>query len=100
MNVDKKIITLPYYSNCLIEAFKAKIKNPSKIKITIIPPWLNEVFCPHFLWSDGKYDYDFGVSRRLKWYEIFWFEGCIRRYKLGFNQKWLEYRRSVKKNEK
>lgn len=95
-----KNITKPYWSNCLVEALKVKIKHPIKTKITIIPPWYNEVFCPHFLWSDGEYDYDFGIAKPLKWYEIFCFKGYIRRYKLGFNQKWLKYRRSVKRNEK
>ena len=38
---------------------KHKIKDWSKIKVTYIPSKYNEVFCPHFLWSDGEYDYDF-----------------------------------------
>ncbi len=36
-----------FYSNCLIEAIKAKIKHPIKVKIKYIPARLNEVFCPH-----------------------------------------------------
>lgn len=46
------IISKDFYSNCLLEALKAKLKNP-KVKITYISPFANEVFCPHFLWSDG-----------------------------------------------
>ena len=41
-----------YYSNCLIEAIKAKIKWKSQIKIIYIPPNKNDVFCPHFMWHD------------------------------------------------
>lgn len=39
-----------FYSNCLIEAIKAKIKHPIKVKIKYIPARLNEVFCPHLIY--------------------------------------------------
>ena len=81
------IVSEDFYSNCLVEALKAKLKNP-KIKITYVSPFVNEVFCPHFLWSDGVNDYDFGVERHLKWYEILWFKGHIRQRNLGFNEKY------------
>ena len=81
------IISEDFYSNCLVEALKAKLKNP-KIKITYVSPFANERFCPHFLWSDGVNDYDFGVERHLKWYEIVWFKGHIRQRNLGFNEKY------------
>lgn len=84
-------ITEPFYSNCFIESIKAKIKNPFKVKITFVP--LSEARCPHFLWSDGIYDYDFGVERHLKGLQILWFKGCIRRRKLGFNNK---YKKAMK----
>ena len=48
-----------YYSNCLIEAMKAKIKHPIKVKIKYIPAYMNEVFCTHVMWHDGEYTYDF-----------------------------------------
>lgn len=75
-----------FYSNCAIEAIKHKIANPHNVKITVVRK--SEGNCPHFLWSDGKNDYDFGVERRLRWCEIFWFEGSIRKRNLGFNQKY------------
>lgn len=53
------IISDEFYSNCLIQALKAKIKNPCKVKIKCIPPHLNECFCPHLMWHDGEYTYDF-----------------------------------------
>ena len=88
-----------FYSNCFLEAIKAKVKDSKNVKITYIPPQYNEVFCPHFLWSDGKNDYDFGVERYLKWYEIFWFKGKIRCRQLGWNKKWKAYRIAKKKKK-
>lgn len=87
-----------FYSNCLFEAVKHKFKNWSKVKITYVSPRYNEVFCPHFLWSDGEHDYDFGIERELKWFEIFWFKGYIRQRKLGWNNRWKEYVIRRKKN--
>lgn len=49
-----------------------------------VSPFDNEVFCPHFLWSDGEYDYDFGYEHKLPL--IFaWtlHKGHIRRRALG-----------------
>ena len=90
-----KIVSNDYYSNCLIESIKAKIKNP-KIKITIVMPWDNEVFCPHILWSDGINDYDFGSegqgNQGIKNWTIH--KGHIRQRELGFNDK---YKRVCKK---
>lgn len=85
-----------FYSNCFVEMLKHKIKDWKNTKVTYIAPRYNEVFCPHFMWSDGKYDYDFGIERHLKWYEVFWFKGCIRCRKLGWNQKWKSYRMAKK----
>ena len=84
-----EIITSDYYSNCLIEAVKAKIHNP-KIKITIVMPWGNEVFCPHVLWSDGVNDFDFGnEGKGDKWIKNWTLhKGHIRKRKLGFNEKY------------
>ena len=74
-------------------------KNPFKVKITIV--YKSEANCPHFLWSDGEYDYDFGVEEHLKGLQIFWFKGYIRKRKLGFNLKYKELmkKRHSKRNE-
>lgn len=86
-----EIISKDFYSNCLIEAVKAKLKDWKHIKITYISPFDNKVFCPHFLWSDGKYDYDFGNAggdkNILNWTLH---KGHIRKRGLGFNQKYKE----------
>ena len=93
-----EIIKGPFWSNCLFEAVKAKIKHPFMVKVTIVPR--SEANCPHFLWSDGEYDYDFGVERRLTGIQILLFRGYIRRRKLGFNKKYKErMRRSHQSRE-
>ena len=51
-----EIVKGPFLSNCLLEAAKAKIRHPFKVKVTVVPR--SEARCPHFLWSDGEYDYD------------------------------------------
>lgn len=89
-----KYLTNFYYSNCFIEAVKAKIKNPL-VKIAFVPR--SEKGTPHFLWSDGKHDYDFGVEAELKWYQIIWFKGRIRQRALGFNER---YKNSMKTKNK
>lgn len=85
--------TESFYSNCFIEAMKAKLKHPFKTKLTIVRR--SEAGCPHFLWSDGQYDYDFGVERQLECRERLWFEGHIRQRALGFNEK---YKKRMEEN--
>ncbi len=61
-----KIVSKDFYSNCLIEAVKAKIKDHN-VKILVTSPWKNEIFCPHFMWYDGAYVYDFGIEELIPW---------------------------------
>lgn len=49
------------------------------------------------MWSDGEADYDFGVERDIKWHEALWFKGCIRKYGLGFNEKYKEKMKKLQK---
>ena len=67
-------ISRPYYSNCLLEATKAKIRNP---EIEIITRPIPDTKIHHFLWIDGDYLYDFGVEERICTPLLF--KGCIRR---------------------
>lgn len=56
-----------FYSNCLIEAIKAKIKHPIKVKIKYIPARLNEVFCPHLSEDDNYINiYESGADAAKK----------------------------------
>lgn len=74
-------------SNCVIEALKAKIKNP-KIKIIYLPAKINVVRCPHIMWTNGINDYDFGTFAKLSPLEYFWHDGSIRIFPLGYAKKY------------
>lgn len=97
-----KIITKDYCSNCLIEAIKQKLKDWKHIKITYVSPFDNQVFYPHILWSDGKYDYDFGNENKGDLGILNWtlHKGHIRRRGLGFNQKYKDTRKKWTKRTK
>lgn len=77
----------PFYSNCLIEAIKAKIRHPFKVKIKYVPAYLNEVFCPHIMWHDGEYTYDFYASGYLTPLQRLWHKGEIRKSECGYYDK-------------
>lgn len=81
------IITKPFYSNCIIEAIKAKIKNPKNVKFTII--WKINMIFPHIMWTDGKYDYDFGFEKHqnISMIHLVFYKGVIHKRNLGFNKK-------------
>lgn len=72
-----------YYSNCIIEGIKAKIKK--RVKLLWVSPFDNEVFCPHLFWTDGEYEYDFWATSdtRLRWYQLLWHKGIIRVNEMG-----------------
>ena len=80
-----------YYSNCIFEAIRAKIMFRN-IKILYIPPSLNEVFCPHFFWTDGIYEYEFRTDKKMKWYQVFWFEGYVKKHNVGCVRNYIEKR--------
>lgn len=83
-----KVISPDFYSNCLIEALKAKFNDPN-VEITVCMPWENECFCPHFLWSDGYHDYDFGFEDYIPLVAAWTIHrGHIRSRKLGFNKRY------------
>lgn len=89
-----EILRGPFRSNCLLEAVKAKLRHPIKVRLTLVTH--SEAGCPHFLWSDGTSDYDFGTEQRLTGTQILLFRGCIRRYELGFNQGYKERMRQAR----
>ena len=74
----------------MIEAIKAKLRDWQHIRITYVSPFDNEVFCPHILWSDGRYDYDFGNEGKGDQGIFNWtlHKGHIRKRSLGFNQRY------------
>lgn len=95
-----EIVSQPYWSNCLIEAVRAKIRSPNKVKIFFCKPRITEngnfQMC-HFMWSDGKADYDFSdlTDSEMPWYKDFIYKGHIRKMKLGFAEKYSRYRNSI-----
>lgn len=66
------------YSNCLIEAIKAKIKDPKHIKIHRIPLKLNHNKI-HFYWTDSEKFYHY-VSPNQHPKNILWFKGVYKVY--------------------
>lgn len=100
-----KIVSKKYYSNCLIEAIKAKIRNPKTVKIYFCKPRITEnghFQMLHFMWTDGIADYDFSDlnNNEKHWYQTFLFCGCIRKFQLGFAKRYTEYRNQNRRYEK
>ena len=50
MDDSVKILTKAFYSNCLIEAVKAKLKNWKNVEIKKIPSYINVTRNPHYYW--------------------------------------------------
>lgn len=76
-NVDRygnEVLSNYFYSDCLIEALKAKIKSP-KIRVRKIHQ--NWTRFPHFIWIDGRYIYEFGTNHSIPCKLIF--HGYLRR---------------------
>jgi len=73
------------YSNCLIEAIKAKLLNFRKIKIYKRGSWL-EIFqrkWPHFYWyhkPSNKY-YHYSQEDTLSWLQQLWYKGSVMEFK-------------------
>ena len=61
-----------------------------KVKIKYIPARLNEVFCPHLMWHDGEYTYDFWAYGHLKPYQILWHKGRIRKNEYDYYDKCIK----------
>lgn len=88
----------------MFEALKAKIKDP-KVKIYFCKPRITEnghfqMF--HFLWSDGKADYDFSDLEELPsdrcLINYILFKGVVRKFDLGFAERYTKYRNKGAKN--
>ncbi|WP_278984347.1 hypothetical protein [Segatella bryantii] len=82
-----------YWSNCFIEAIKAKIKWGKEIKIIYISPRKNDIFCPHFMWYDRLANNikDFTADGNTdKWYNNLLFKGHIRVRPYAVYERWLK----------
>lgn len=93
------VISKEFYSNCFIEAVKAKIKNPIKVKIKCIPANLNETFCPHFMWHDGEYTYDFWTNGLASPLQFVLYKGVIRKNEYGYYDRCIKTLTERKKRQ-
>lgn len=93
-----EVVTEKYYSNCMVEAVRAKIRNP-QVKIYFCRPIKNKngkfQSC-HFMWSDGKFDYDFSDFSDSGHKNLI-FRGAIRRFDYGFAYRYAKYRNRMRK---
>lgn len=83
--ISNKQISKIFYSNCLFEAIKAKIKDPKNVKILIIPRKLNRdgnernSIGFHCFWKIGDLVYDFKCESNVKYFwQLLLFKGYIR----------------------
>ena len=86
-------------SNCLIEALKAKIKDPKNVTIHIFPAKVNgHGIFPHFWWSVGDTGYDFKREGNSK--QVILFKGAIRSYsKLTYEKHLADlYKKAITKD--
>lgn len=84
-----------WYSNCLIEAVKAKIRDPKYVKIIHIKAKDNEVYCPHYMWVDSRDNniYDFHCKPYIEhWWNEYLFKGFIRVRPYKVYERWLKTR--------
>ena len=84
----KQLIKGPFWSNCMIEALKAKLHNPKGVHITFM---IVDRIIPHFMWEDETGDYDFGIEEDPNGIYPFWFQGYIRKRGNGFNAKYKKH---------
>lgn len=80
-----------WYSNCFLEAVKAKIKYKKEIDIIFIPAKKNDVNCPHVMWKDKRDNTicDFYCDKYLEhWWNFFWWKGHIRKRPYDIFERW------------
>ena len=65
------------YSNCLIEAVKAKLKDPEHVRIIMIKPGVISKNL-HFAWTDGEYFYH-AYSHNRKWWAKYWYKPVFKK---------------------
>lgn len=77
-----KKVTTEFYSNCFVEAVKAKMNDWKNVRIIVfLPSYAGSL---HFAWTDGKNDYWFYPEKAtIGILEMLWHEGTIERRKAG-----------------
>lgn len=87
-----------FHSNCLIEAVRAKLKNPKKVRVLYIPARLTPSGCFHFMWTDGEKEYDFNRCGHVPWHKWAWHEGRIRTHRLGCYDRYIKEAKATNGN--
>lgn len=97
------------YSNCLVEALKAKIKDPKNVYIFKTPFSINDDL--HFMWKKGDFYYHAPIIGKSHWYNLFFhkvnlkkcskesFDALIIRYTKNADLKTKEKVAKVTKSE-
>lgn len=69
-----------YYSNCLIEALRAKFKDPKNVKLCVgWEPWTRRKFWGfHAWWEINSIEHDFKPTVVITWANYWWHKGQIR----------------------
>ena len=75
------------YSNCLIEALKAKLKDWRHIRLIVIGKGL-QTRSHHFAWTDGEYYYH-SYSQNPKWWTRYWYKPTIRKVPWITFESWV-----------
>lgn len=86
------IISKSFYSNCLLEAIKAKLKNWKAMKLYVIKPNKHTNSSFHIMWVNQKTDlgYDFSDCRvHTNWWKSILFKGNLRQFPKGFVQDFV-----------
>ena len=87
-----RYVTPEYVSNCMLEAFKAKLKDPRRVKLYFLKPRFKPFRMFHFMWTDGKADYDFSdhyYDPEHNFPPKLFFRGHIRKFKQGFAARYI-----------
>lgn len=89
-----------YYSNCVIEALRAKLRHPLKVTVYFCKPFKNRFHVHegiHVMWADKDGSYDFSdawdVENPGEQHPI-WYRGQIRKFKPDFARRYSEWRNS------
>ena len=73
------VISKDFYSNCFIEAIKAKIMNWKKHRVLCIPKRINHESNCHYVWIDKETEkiYEFVSDKQLNFFETLFYKGHI-----------------------
>lgn len=86
-----KVISKDYFSNCLIEAIKMKLKNWKDIKIHILPTYLINEKIGHFYWENKITNKFYGFQPTKKSVFKWFFNGHVAEYSSEQQEELVNY---------